>query len=34
MSPPGAAKEISTSVPSMADEMPETKTKRKLRFRR
>jgi chromosome segregation ATPase len=34
MSPPGAAKEISTSVPSMAEEMPETKTKKKLRFRR
>jgi chromosome segregation ATPase len=34
MSPPGAAKEISTSVPPMAEGMPETKTKRKLRFRR
>jgi len=34
MSPPGAAKEISTSVPSMVEEMPETKTKKKLRFRR
>jgi chromosome segregation ATPase len=34
MSPPGAAKEVSTSVPTTAEEMPETKTKRKLRFRR
>ncbi|MCX6667016.1 MAG: hypothetical protein NTV74_02075, partial [Euryarchaeota archaeon] len=35
MSPPGAAKEISTSVlPMMTEGMPETKTKRKLRFRR
>ena len=34
MSPPSVTKEETTSIPPTAEEMPETKTKRKLRFRR